>query len=117
MDINSLLSAPSTTVVAQATNGIATATISGRPGFTNLVIGVTVSANGAVAAAVLFQITDPNYGSLEEFYLPASAFAPIAINYHHGLAGSPGSTITATLPALGAAITGKIAVKYIAVWS
>jgi hypothetical protein len=54
--------------------------------------------------------------SLEEFYLPAAAFAPIAINYHHGLPGAVGGDVTATLPALGASITGKIALKYITVY-
>ena len=117
MDINAVLGAPSATVVAQATNGIATASVAGVAGFVTYIVGVTVSANGAPAAAVLFTIADSVLGSQEEFYIPAAAFAPIAINYHHPLPSSAAGTITATLPALGASITGKISLKYVRVWA
>lgn len=116
MDIGSALGAPSVTAVGQATNALATASVAGVVGFVTYVVGVTVSANGAPAAAVLFTIADSVNGSQEEFYIPAAAFAPIAINYHHPLPSSPGGTITASLPALGVNITGKIALKYVRVW-
>ena len=116
MSANALLTAPSDVVLAApAANTAAVATITGRAGFRSVVTGVTISANAAPAAAVLFTIVDDVDGTLEEFYIPAGAFAPIAINYNHGLPSLPGSNITATLPALGAAVAGVVTLRFVTI--
>lgn len=115
MDLATLLTAPADTDVATGTNLEAVATIAGRPGFRHLVVGVTVSADGAPAAAVLVQIEDEDGGVLDQFYVPAGAFTPIAINYNHPLRGSPDANVTASLPALGSGVTGSISIRSITV--
>jgi len=113
MDLSSLLAAPSESDVATGTNASAVVTVTGRPKFRHMVVGVTVSANLAPAAAVLFQITDENDGLLEQFYIPAGAFTPVAINYNHPLRGTPDGNVVATLPALGAGVTGSVTLRWI----
>lgn len=116
MSADILLTSPADLVLsAPAANTAAVATVTGRNGFSTVVVGVTISANAAPAAAVLFTIVDAIDGTLEEFYIPAGAFAPIAINYNHGLPGSPGGNVTATLPALGAAVAGVVTLRFVTV--
>jgi hypothetical protein len=113
MDFATLLTAPADVELGTGTNADAVATIAGRPGFRHLVVGVTVSASGAVAAPVLLQIVDEADGVLDQFYLPAGAFTPVAINYNHPLRGTPDGNIVTTLPALGVGIIGSVTVRYI----
>lgn len=115
MDLATLLSSPALVEVASATNADAVATIAGRSGLRHLVVGVTVSASEAPAAAVLFDIADDQDNPLEQFYIPAGAFTPIAINYSYPLIGNPAGNVVATLPALGVGVIGSVTVRYISV--
>lgn len=105
------LPVPADAEFGTGTNATATATQSGRPGMRVYVVGVGVSANGAVAASVIFQILDSVDGLLDEFYIPAGAFTPIGFNYNNPLRGSVGGTVTGVLPALGASVTGLVSLR------
>lgn len=102
------------TVFSQAnqSNGTATVTISAKPNLRFIVCSVSVSADGIPAAAVEFTLKDGSGNYMEAFRIPAAAFSAIVINYGaHPLMGATNSTVVATLPGLGAGITGQVVVK------
>ena len=116
MSADILLTSPSVSVIhAPAANTQAQIVITGRPGFRHIIVGLTVSADAAPAAAVTFTIVDDTPGQMETFKIPAGAFLPIAINYNHGIPSAPGASVTATLPALGAAVSGVISLRYVSI--
>lgn len=78
-------------------------------GFRLVVTGFSISANGPPAAGVLCQIRK-NAGATEvrRFQIPASAFAPIIVEFKHAHQLEENVSADITLPALGAGITGTV---------
>lgn len=114
MSADILLTSPADVAIgAGGVNANSVATITGRQGFRSVVVGLTISANLAPAAAVLVTLVDDVDGLQEEFYIPAGAFAPIAINYNHGLPSTPGANLVATVPAMGAGVSSIITVRFV----
>lgn len=116
-DLSVLLTAPVDFIVhaTPAANSAATATqAADAGGATPIVTGITISANGTVAAAVLVQLIADNGGTnvvLWQAYLPAAGVAPIDINFKNPLKGLAGKNVALNVPALGAAISGSASVR------
>ena len=71
------------TVVASGTNAIVTATRSApAANMRNYIVGISISASGTPATAITAQVRKASGGTiLDQFQIPAVAFAPIVINY------------------------------------
>jgi len=101
-----MLTSPATfNVLDSQTNATATATQAAKAGARHFVTGLTISASAAPAAAVTAQLKDGNT-VIDQFEIPAGAFAPILHNYTRPLRGSVNSAITLVVPALGASVKG-----------
>lgn len=105
---------------ALATNGNAVVTItapSSSKVSTIYVTGISMSASGAPAATVAPTLTGitkgDNTAGTATWQIPASAFAPIEIQYGvHPLRAVPGTNVVLTLPALGSGIIGTARIYY-----
>lgn len=93
------------------TNATATATKAAVVGHRHYVTGITVSASAAPAAAVEVQLLSGGATSMDDFEVPANAFAVIRFNYDSPLRGGIGEAITLVLPALGAAVVGNVVIN------
>lgn len=98
------------TVVASAVNGIATATKTGVQSMSHFITGVTVSASDLPSGAVQVQIKN-GATVLDQWEIPAAAFAPIPINFQRPYACSPGADAVITLSALGAGVRGTVVLR------
>lgn len=103
-------------VHASATNGTA-AIDTATPGADEVivVVGITISANGAPAAGVAVTLTTDPAGTPRTLWaanIPNAAFAPIDINFKNPLPGDKGKLVRLSLPALGAAIEGRVSIRY-----
>jgi hypothetical protein len=90
-----------------ATNDVAALTLAAPsdPSLRWKVESYAVSADDAPAAPVSFTITSAG-ADLERFYIPDAAFSPIVCNVP--IYGARGASVVATLPALGAGVSGCV---------
>lgn len=93
--------------ITSATNDAAVVTLAAptNPDMCWVIEGYAASANAAPAAAVTFTITDSG-ATYEELEIPAAAFSPIVSGTQ--IKCGKGLAVTATLPDLGAAVTGTV---------
>lgn len=101
------------TIVATGTNTTVTALrAASQPGKRNYIVAVSISASTTPATAVTARIRSPGGGTtLDQFEIPAAAFAPIVINYVRPLEGADASSCDVTLPALGPGVTGTVVLR------
>jgi hypothetical protein len=97
-------------VIASATAGVATATKAAAAGFQHILSGVSISASGAVAVAVTVTLKDGTT-VIDQWELPASAFAPIVIEYKRPFVITAGNLVELSIPSLGAAIKGTAVIR------
>lgn len=98
-------------VIASATAGTATATQPAKANGRNFCTSITLSARGgAVAAAVTFQLLD-GATPIDQIEIPAATLAPIFRNYTHPCQGSINTLMSATVPSLGAGVTGTVVLQ------
>lgn len=95
-----------------AANTDAVVTLTALPAGRYALHGVTFSASGAIAAAVLATITNLDDGAgnavTMDIRIPAATVAPIHINFNKSLVSKAGVGPVITLPALGAGISGSV---------
>lgn len=92
------------------TNAALTATQSGVAGLRHYIVAITVSASAAPTAPVTAQLK--NGGTVvDQFIIPAGAFAPIMVNYDHPFRCGDGEDAELTLEALGSGVGGLIVLK------
>lgn len=106
-----LLFKPSTdSTVASAVNATATATLP-APGAGKrwMVTGIQISASAAPVAAVSAELQINTVQEMR-WEIPASAFAPIIMNFKRPFRGGVDHAVDAILPALGAGVRGTIVV-------
>lgn len=82
-------------------------------GFRHYVFGVSFSASAAPVTSVEVQLRkDAGVSILDGWQLPASAIAPIVINYlTHPFEGSDNGDVDLNVPALGAGVTSVAVIK------
>ena len=76
--------------------------------------GLTISASAAPAASVAVQLIEDIAGAATvrwEAQIPAAAFLPIDIDFKKAFVIAKGKSVTLQLPALGAGVTAKVAVR------
>ena len=92
------------------TNALATATMAAPGlGFRNYCTGIVISANSTPAAAVVANLTDGAAIDLD-FYIPDATFAAFVIPFSRPIECAENAALALTLPALGAAVTGGVAI-------
>lgn len=89
---------------------LALATKAGQAGMQHIISGISISANGIPAAAVLAQLKD-GVTVLDQWYIPASAFAPIIMDFKRAFIGTAGALVELSLPSLGGAISGSVTLR------
>lgn len=94
--------------IASATNGIATATRAAEQNRRHYITGIVISASGAPAAAVQVDIRK-GAGDFISAEIPTSAFVPIMWELKRPIEGNINEAVSIVLPALGAGITGTVA--------
>lgn len=111
-DINTIALSPAKLFqVASASHAAATATQTAGARQTVYITGITISASGVIAAPVSVTVKDGTT-VIDQIELAASVAAapltPLRINYARPLQCSVGNSAVASLPDLGAGITGTI---------
>ena len=91
-------------------NATATATVAAAANKRFMVTGATISANGNVAAAVSVTLTN-GATTIDCFEIPATAIAPIVVNYVRPMQCDVNVAAAISCPALGAAIRGSVAIR------
>lgn len=92
------------------TNSAATGTIAAPGlGFRWFICGISFSASAAPAAAVRVLVKQGTT-TIDSYEVPASAFAPVHINFVRPLRGAENALVSITLPALGAGVVGDCAI-------
>jgi hypothetical protein len=100
------------TSAAADTASVVTITAPTNAGLTIYITGIELSASGTIGAAVAVTLTGV-VGGTKTWRLPASAVAPIVIQYGvHPLKITQGVNAVLTLPALGAGISGTASINY-----
>lgn len=94
---------------ANATNAAATATRAAEAGKCHYITGFSISASGTIAASVVAEIRQ-NGGatSRRAFQIPNAAIPPIIYEFKRVIKVPVGLDADITLPALGAAIVGRV---------
>lgn len=102
---------PEPPTIATATAGVCTATRA-APGVGNFlaVTGITISSSGTIAAAVAATLKDGTT-VIDRWELPASAIAPISINYNRPLVCSDNAAAVLSVPSLGGGITCTVVLR------
>jgi hypothetical protein len=109
-----LLFAPAKwTIVVTGTNTTVTAVRAAPTGNQrNYVVAISISASGVPATNVTAQVRSNNGANiLDQFEIPAAAFAPIVINYVRPLEVGQGLNCDLNLPALGAGVIGTVVLR------
>lgn len=110
-----LLFAPSKwVIVAAGTNTNVNALQAAPAGKQRLyVVGISISATAAPTAAepLLVILSAQGGTTLDQFYIPQAAFAPIVINYVRPLEVPQGQSVNLFLPALGAGVIGSAVMR------
>lgn len=86
------------------------ATKAAAAGFEHVVSGISISANGVPAAAVLAQLKD-GITVIDQWFIPASAFAPIIMDFKRPFVITAGALTELQLPSLGGAISGSVTLR------
>ncbi len=110
MKLPDIVGQPATTIEEHfpAANTAVAVTIAAATGRRHYVRGFTVSCNGTPATALEVKIVTDSGGTpvtLDHFYVPAAAFAPIIHNYASPLRGKPGKDVKITVTAPGVGIS------------
>lgn len=114
---NDLVGKEIISVVATATAGVATATVTAptnaaAKGLTIYVTGFWLSASAAPAAAVQATLKDGST-TIVALEIPNSAFAPIRAAYNtHPFRITPGSDAVLSMPSLGGSTVGTVVIEY-----
>lgn len=101
-------------VVASGDNATATATKAAptaKKSLRHYITAVSFSAEAAPAAAVTLQIRENASTVKWQFEIPASATAPVHINFVRPLRCSEDVSCDATVGALGAGVTGTVCIS------
>ena len=98
------------TVLDSGTDAELDATRSGLPGMAHVVTGLSISCNGAPTGPLTAQLTDGT-DVLDEWRIPAAAFAPIIHNFTYPIRLRTGKPATLTLSEAGADITAAITLR------
>lgn len=101
-------------VNAPASNNAALSTKAAAAGLQHIISGVSFSSNGIPAAAVLVTLKD-GVTVLDQWYVPASLFAPIVIEFKRPFVITAGALTEINLPALGAGVSGSVTLRGITV--
>lgn len=101
-------------VIASGTAAVATATKAAAPGFQHILSGITISASGTPAAAVTVTLKDGTT-VIDQWEIPAAAFAPIVIEYKRPFIITVGNLVELSIPSLGAAIKGTAVIRGLSV--
>jgi hypothetical protein len=102
------------TVRATGTNATVTASKAAPGvGFRNYCFGVSFSCSAAPLSPVEVQLRKDSGGTiLDGWEIPASAIAPIVVNYlTHPMEGSDNGDMDITIPSLGAGVTSVAVLK------
>lgn len=112
--MNKLMASPSYISYTTSTaNAIGTVTITGKAGFSIYILGITISASAAPAAAVTALLKDGTTTILP-LEIPASAFAPIVIGFGTSpIRISAGANAVLTIPALGGTTVSSGTIRYV----
>lgn len=79
-------------------------------GAEHVISGFSISANGVPAAAVLAQLKD-GVTVIDQWFIPASAFAPIIMDFKRPFVITVGTLAELSLPSLGGAISGSVTLR------
>ena len=97
-------------VVARATNAAATATKAAVTNQQHIISGVSISASAAPAAAVVVTLK-AGAVIIDEWNLPAAAFAPIVIEFKRPFILDLNTLAELNIPALGAGVIGTAVIR------
>lgn len=97
-------------VATQNTNVTATATHAAAAGQRHFITGYSVSCSAAPAAAVSVTLKTGTT-TLEQVELPASAFAPIVVNFSSPIRGGLNEAIAIACPAVGGTTRSTVVVR------
>lgn len=98
------------TVQDSGTHAALDATRSGVPGQAHIVTGFSISCNGTPTGPLTAQLTDGT-DVLDEWRIPAAAFAPIIHNYSYPIRLRSGRPATLTLTDPGTDISASITLR------
>lgn len=109
--IEQLLAGPTKwTTIDSQTNATATATKAAVTGRCHYITGLTISANAAPAAAIEATLYDGTT-AIDLFEIPASAFAPIVVNYKPPIKVTSGAATSIALGAGGAGVKTSVTLR------
>lgn len=99
-------------IVANGTGAIVTASRAGTAGKSNYIVMISISGSAQPLTPVTAQVRANSGGTImDQFEIPAQAFAPIVINYVRPLRIPEGQQCDINLPSLGAGVTGTVVLK------
>lgn len=113
-DAGALLASPSTLAAqTSTTNAINTITVTGKTGLSIYILGITISATAAPAAAVEVDVKDGTTIILP-FQIPANAFAPIVLGFgSQPVKITKGANASLVIPALGSGVISSGSLRYL----
>lgn len=91
-------------------NTLALATKAAVAGMQHIISGISISSNGLPAAAVLATLKD-GVTVIDQWYIPASLFSAIVIEFKRPYVITAGALTELALPALGAGISGSVTLR------
>ena len=100
------------TVVASGSNTTVTASRSAEAGKSHYIVAISISGSAQPTTPITARVrANAGATTLDQFEIPAQAFAPIVINYVRPLRVPEGQSADVILPALGSGVTGTVVLR------
>lgn len=97
-------------IVATQVNGLAQAIKAAQQGYAHYITGISISGSGQPVSPATVLIKD-GATILDQWEIPASAFAPLVYDLKRPYPGSSGNQVSVELGALGAGIRGTVSIR------
>lgn len=97
-------------VVGTATGGTASATKAASAKNRHYLTGLSISMSAAPAAAVTATLSD-GATVIDQFEIPATAQAPMVVNFPRAYQCSPNAAVTLSVPSLGGGVKCSVAIR------